>query len=195
MSDDISGRVTIHGEQILSKDWATLRKIDFTWRRSDGTTQRMSREVYDRGNAAVILLYDPERRTVVLTAQFRMPPFQNGYRQLLIEAAAGVLDDADPMRRAIAEAEEETGYTLTDVTKLFQAFISPGSLTEEMHFFAGRYSAAEKTGPGGGHVHEGEDIDVLELPFDDAYAMIADGRIVDAKTIILLQWAKLNVFA
>jgi len=192
---DITDRVTIHGARVLSKAWATLREIDFTWRRSDGTEQRMSREVYDRGGAAVILLYDPERRTVVLTSQFRMAPFQGGYRGLMIEAAAGVLDGEDPMRRVIAEAEEETGYALTEVTKLFHAFMSPGSLTEAMHFFVGRYAPVQKTGDGGGHAHEGEDIEVLELPFDDAHAMIARGEIVDAKTIILLQWAKLNLFA
>ena len=191
---DISNRVTIHGARVLSKAWATLREIDFTWRRSDGTEQRLHREVYDRGGAAVILLYDPERRTVVLTSQFRMAPYQGGYRGLMIEASAGMLDGEDPMRRVIAEAEEETGYTLTDVTKLFHAFMSPGAMSEAMHFFVGRYSAAQKTGAGGGHAHEGEDIEVLELPFDDAYAMIAGGGIVDSKTIILLQWAKLNVF-
>ncbi|MBL6852017.1 MAG: NUDIX domain-containing protein [Alphaproteobacteria bacterium] len=195
MTDDISDRVKFHGEQILSKDWATLRKVDFSWRRSDGQWQRMSREVYDRGGAAVILLYDPERRTVVLTSQFRMAPFQGGYRGLMVEAAAGMLDGEDPTRRVIAEAEEETGYALAEVTRLFHAFMAPGSMTEAMHFFVGRYNAAQKTGAGGGHPHEGEDIEVLEMPFDDAYAMIADGRIVDAKTIILLQWAKLNVFA
>lgn len=113
----------------------------------------------------------------------------------MIEAAAGLLDSASPEDRIAKEAEEETGYRVRDVRKLFQAFMSPGALTEIIHFFVGVYAADERIGAGGGLVEEGEDIDVLELPFDDAYAMIANGEIVDAKTIMLLQWAKLNLFA
>jgi nudix-type nucleoside diphosphatase (YffH/AdpP family) len=192
---DISDRVQLHGMSVLSDNWYVLKKADFSWRRSDGTWDRMTREVYDRGNAAVILLYDPATRRVVLTRQFRMPAFVNGYRQMLIEAAAGLLDGEAPEQRIREEAEEETGYRIAKVEKIFQSFMSPGSVTEILHFFVGAYSAADKAGAGGGLAAEGEDIDVLELPFDEAYAMIAGGGIVDAKTIMLLQWAKINLFA
>jgi nudix-type nucleoside diphosphatase (YffH/AdpP family) len=191
---DISDRVQMHELSVLSDYWYVLRKADFSWRRSDGTWHRMVREVFDRGNGAVILLYDRERRTVVLTRQLRIPAFLNGYHELMIEAAAGLLDNASPEERIRAETEEETGYTIDRIEKLFEAFMSPGSVTEILHFFAGAYSQKDKTGAGGGLAGEGEDIEVLELPFDDAYAMIAGGKIVDAKTIMLLQWAKLNLF-
>ncbi len=192
---DISDRVRLHGLTVLSDNWYVLRKADFSWRRSDGSWQRQEREAYDRGNGAAILLYDTGRRTVVLTRQFRMPAYLNGYRKMLIEAAAGLLDDASPEDRIAKEAEEETGYRVAQVRKIFEAFMSPGSVTEVLHFFAGEYSPAAKAGAGGGIAAEGEDIDVLELRFDEAYAMIGRGEIVDAKTIMLLQWAKLNLFA
>jgi nudix-type nucleoside diphosphatase (YffH/AdpP family) len=192
---DISDRVQLHELKVLSDNWYVLRKADFSWRRKDGTWQRQEREAYDRGNGAAILLYDLPRRTVVLTSQFRMPAFLNGYRQMLIEAAAGLLDDASPEDRIRKEAEEETGYRVTHVRKIFEAFMSPGSVTEILHFFAGEYAQDAKAGAGGGIAEEGEDIEVLELAFDDAYAMIGRGEIVDAKTIMLLQWAKLDIFA
>ena len=191
---DISDRVRVHDITVLSNNWYVLRKADFSWQRSDGTWHRSQREVYDRGNGAVLLLYDTARRTVVLTKQLRMPAFLNGYRQLMIEAAAGLLDDATPEERIRAEAQEETGYTVGAVVKIFEAFMSPGSVTEILHFFIGVYEPSDKSGDGGGNAHEGEDIEVLELPFDEAYAMIG-GEIVDAKTIMLLQYAKLNLFA
>lgn len=192
---DISDRVQIHGTQLLSDGYAKLRKADLSWRRGDGSWQRLTREVFERGSAATILLYDKGRRTVVLTRQFRLPAFLAGYREQMIEAAAGMLDNAEPEARIRAETEEETGYRIGAVTKLFEAFMSPGAVTERMHFFAAPYTAGDRTGAGGGLADEGEDIEVVELAFDEAYAMIADGRIVDAKTIILLQWAKLNLFA
>ncbi len=191
---DISDRVQLHELKVLSDNWYVLRKADFSWRRDDGTWQRQTREVYDRGNGATILLYDPARRTVVLTRQFRMPAYLSGNREMLIEAAAGLLDDESPETRIRAEAEEGTGYRLGEIKNVFQAFMSPGSVTEILHFFVAEYSPAARTGAGGGLEDEGEDIEVLELPFADAYAMIADGRIVDAKTLMLLQWAKLEVF-
>ncbi|MEI9996536.1 MAG: NUDIX domain-containing protein [Rhizomicrobium sp.] len=191
---DISDRVRIEKTEILSDNWYVLRKITFAWRRGDGSWQSSAREAYDRGNGATILLYDPARRTVVLTRQFRMPAYLNGYRDTLIEAAAGLLDDATPEDRIRHEAEEETGYRVSDPRKIFEAFMSPGSVTEKLHFFVAEYSPASRAGAGGGLAEEGEDIAVLELPFDTAYAMIAGGEIVDAKTILLLQWAKLELF-
>ncbi|MBS0473115.1 MAG: NUDIX domain-containing protein [Proteobacteria bacterium] len=192
---DVSDRVQIHDTVLLSDGYAKLRRTDFSWRRGDGRLQRLTREVFERGSAATILLYDAARRTVVLTRQFRLPAFLAGYREQMIEAAAGMLDSAEPEARIRAETEEETGYRIGAVTRLFEAFMSPGAVTERMHFFAAPYSANDKAGAGGGLADEGEDIEVVELPFDDAYAMITEGRIADAKTIILLQWAKLNLFA
>ena len=194
MRNDISDRVRIEDICVLSDNWYVLRKVAFEWRRSDGSWQKSVREAYDRGNGAAILLYDPARRTVVLTRQFRMPAFLNGYRDTLIEAAAGLLDNASPETRIRAEAEEETGYRVGDVTKVFELFMSPGSVTEKLHLFVAQYDAASKAGAGGGKEDEGEDIEVLELAFDEAMAMVADGRICDAKTVVLLQWAAMRVF-
>ena len=148
----------------------------------------------DRGNGATLLPYNLARRTVVLVRQFRYPAYVNGYDDLLIEAAAGLLDDESPEVRIRAEAEEETGYRLGEVRKVFEAFMSPGSITEKLHFFVAPYQPDMKVSGGGGNSDEGEDIEVLELPIDQAMAMIGDGRIVDAKTIMLLQYAALNIF-
>jgi nudix-type nucleoside diphosphatase (YffH/AdpP family) len=191
---DISDRVKIEDVSILSDNWYVLRKVTFDWRRGDGTWQRAEREAYDRGNGCTILLFNHAKRSVVLTRQFRMPAYMNGYRDMLIEAAAGLLDDASPEERIRSEAEEETGYKVGKVTKIFEMFMSPGSVTEKLTFFTGEYDAHSKTGKGGGLEDEGEDIEVLELPFDEAVAMMADGRICDAKTIILLQHAQLHIF-
>ncbi|HEY5338572.1 MAG TPA: hypothetical protein VIJ85_10230 [Rhizomicrobium sp.] len=192
---DISDRVRIDETTVLSDNWYILRKVQFAWRRKDGTWQEGTREAYDRGNGCTILLFHRQKRRVVLTRQFRLPAYMNGYREMLIEAAAGLLDDADPETRIRAEAEEETGYRIAKVNKVFEMFMSPGSVTEKLTFFIGEYDAASKSGDGGGIAEEGEDIEVLELPFDEAVAMMADGRICDAKTIILLQYAQLHIFA
>lgn len=179
----------------LSDNWYVLKKYTFDYRRRSGATQRLQREVYDRGNGAVVLLYDPARRTVVLTRQFRLPAFVNGLADgMLIEAAAGLLDAMDPVQRISLEAEEETGYRVDGVARVFEAYMSPGSVTERLHFFVARYDSGLRRGDGGGVAAEGEDIEVLELPFDTAYAMIGDGRIVDGKTIMLLQHAALHLF-
>jgi len=193
--NDLASRVRIGEVKVLSHVKYLLRFFTYTFRRSDGSWQEQKREVYDKGDGAAILLYNRARRSVVLIRQFRLPPFVSGYRHLLIEAAAGVLDGETPEARIRAEAEEETGYRLDKVEPLFEAFMSPGAFTEKLHFFAAEYDAASRPGSGGGLKDEGEDIEVLELPFDDAYAMIAHGEIVDAKTIILLQYAKLHIFA
>jgi nudix-type nucleoside diphosphatase (YffH/AdpP family) len=161
---------------------------------ADSSWQRQSRETYDRGDGAVILPYDPDRRTVILTRQFRYPAFVTGYDDLLIEAAAGLLDAASPEARIRAEVEEETGYRLAEVRPIFDAFMSPGSVTERLHFFVGRYRPADRIGAGGGVAAESEDIEVLELDIDTALAMVDDGRICDGKTILLLYYAARHLF-
>lgn len=190
----IADRVRVESVRLLSDNWYILKSTTFAFLRGDGTWQTQSRETYDRGNGAVILLYDPERRTVILIRQFRYPAFVNGCDELLIEAPAGLLDDADPESRIRAEVEEETGYTVRDVTRIFEAYMSPGAVTEKLHFFIGRYSPADRTSAGGGHPDEGEDIEVMEVAFDEALAMMASGAIQDAKTIMLLQHAALHIF-
>lgn len=190
----VKDRLRVHEERLLSDNWYVLKTTTFEWRRSDGTWQTQNRETYDRGNGAVLLPYNLATRTVLLVRQFRYPAYANGYDDLLIEAAAGLLDDAEPEVRIRAEVEEELGYRLGAVRKVFEAFMSPGSVTEILHFFVAEYDSAMRIGDGGGHPDEGEDIEVLEPTIDDALAMIADGRIRDAKTIMLLQHLALSVF-
>jgi nudix-type nucleoside diphosphatase (YffH/AdpP family) len=180
------------GEELLSDNWYVLKKITFERTARDGSRQRQEREVYDRGNGATILLYNAARRTVVLTRQFRLPAFVNGHDGYLIESAAGLLDDASPEARIRKEAEEETGYRIGQVEPVCEAFMSPGSVTERLHFFMAPYEAADQVGPGGGLADEGEDIEVLEFGYDEAYAMVASGAIMDGKTIMLLQALELR---
>jgi nudix-type nucleoside diphosphatase (YffH/AdpP family) len=189
----LADRIRIHNVQTLSDDWYILKKTTFDWRRSDGSWQTLSRETYDRGNGAALLPYDPVRRTVLLTRQFRFPAYVNGCDDLLIEAAAGILDQASPEDRIRAEVEEELGLRLRDTRLIFSCYMSPGSVTERLYFFVAEYDPAMRTGRGGGNVEEGEDIETLELGMDDALSMIADGRIQDAKTILLLQYAALHL--
>ena len=190
----ISNRIRVKGERVLSDDHYTLTSTTFEWRRGDGEWQTQSREIFERGNAAALLPYNLAQRTVVLVRQFRYPAYLDGYDDLLIEAAAGLLDDETPEVRIRAEAEEETGYRIGHVQKIFEAFMSPGAVTEKIHFFVAEYHPTMKVGSGGGLASEGEDIEVLELDFEQALAMIGDGRIVDAKTIMLLQHAALHIF-
>jgi len=190
----VSDRIRVQSTRLLSENHYTLKTTTFQWRRANGEWQTQRRETYDRGNGAVLLPYNLTQRTVVLVKQFRYPAYVNGYDELMIEAAAGLLDEASPEERIRAEAEEETGYRLGHIEKIFEAFMSPGSVTEKLHFFVAAYDAEMRIGAGGGVASEGEDIEVLELPIDQALAMIADGRIVDAKTIMLLQYAALNIF-
>jgi nudix-type nucleoside diphosphatase (YffH/AdpP family) len=187
-------RVRVIESQVLSDDWHLLKKTVFDYRRSDGSWQRQQRETYDRGNGATLLLYHLARRRVVLIRQFRFPAYVNGHDGMLVEAPAGLLDDATPEQRVRAEVEEETGYRVGEVRKVFEAFMSPGSVTEKLHFFVAAYETAQKVGDGGGLPAEGEDIEVLELPFDEAMAMIRRGEIVDGKTIMLLQYAAMHLF-
>ncbi|MEM5435726.1 NUDIX domain-containing protein [Paraburkholderia diazotrophica] len=192
--NETAERVRIVNVQVLSDDWYVLKKTTFDYRRADGSWQRQNRETYDRGNGATLLLYDPRRRTVVLTRQFRFPAFVNGHDGMLIETPGGLLEEASPEERIRAEVEEETGYRVQLVRKIFEAFMSPGSVTERVFFFVAEYDALARVGRGGGVVDEGEDIEVLELPLDDALAMVAQGKIMDGKTIMLLQYAALHLF-
>ncbi|WP_188999211.1 NUDIX domain-containing protein [Deinococcus roseus] len=185
-------RIRIREIKTLSDDWYVLKKNTFDYLRKDGSWQTQSRETYDRGNGATILLYHPEQQTVVLTRQFRFPAFVNGYRDLMIEAAAGLLDESEPEACIRREVEEETGYRVDRVHKIFEAFMSPGSVTEKLHFFVAEYDPASRDNSGGGLEEEGEDIEVLELPFQEALEMVRKGQIVDAKTILLLQYAQVN---
>ena|SRR6516162_3318495 len=190
----ISERIHLKDVRLLSNEHYKLTSVTFEWRRADGSWQTSRREVFERGSAASVLPYNLKRRTVVLVKQFRYPAYVNGYEELMIEAPAGLLDGASPEQRIHLEAEEETGYRLRDSRKILEAFMSPGAVTEKIHFFVAEYDDEMRIGAGGGIASEGEDIEVLELAIDEALKMITDGRIVDAKTIILLQYAALNIF-
>ena len=185
-------RVRIRQVEVLSDNWYVLRKTTFDFQGRDGIWRTMSRETYDRGNGATILLYSTVKKTVVLTRQFRFPAYVNEHDGLLIETCAGLLDQDDPHTCIRKETQEETGYRIENVRKVFEAFMSPGSVTERLHFFVGEYSDQDKVSEGGGLEAEGEEIEVLELPLDDALAMIDTGEIKDGKTIMLLQYAKLH---
>jgi GDP-mannose pyrophosphatase NudK len=185
--------VKILSTEILSDNWYTLKKITYEYRKADGTLRNQSRETYDRGNGATILLYNKEQNTVILTRQFRLPSFVNGNTDgMLIEACAGLLDKDNPEDCIRRETEEETGYKITDVRKIFEAYMSPGSVEEMLYFFIAEYSQSMKVHEGGGVEHEEENIEVLELPFERALNMIDTGEIKDAKTIMLLQYMKLH---
>lgn len=182
----------VHTE-ILSDNWYVLRKITYDYRKKDGTWEHHSREAYDRGNGATILLFNKTNKTVILTRQFRMPTYLNGNTSgMLIEACAGLLDNNDPEECIRRETEEETGYAVSDVRKVFEAYMSPGSVTEILYFFVAEYSKEMKTNVGGGLADEQENIEVLEIPFATALEMVASGDIKDAKTIMLLQYALIN---
>ncbi len=190
----VSDRIRVQDVRLLSDSHYILKTTTLQWRRNDGQWQTQHRETYDRGNGAALLPYNLGQRSVILVRQFRYPAYVNGHDDLLIEAIAGLLDDEEPEARIRAEAEEESGYRLHDVHKVFEAFMSPGAVTEKLHFFVAEYEPDMRIGAGGGNAEEGEDIEVLELDFDAALAMTGDGRIVDAKTIMLLQHAALKIF-
>ena len=190
----ISDRIRVKSIRPLSNGHFKLNAVSLDWRRDNGEWQSQNREVLDRGDACTLLPYNLAQRTIVLVKQFRYPAYTAGHDDLLIEAAAGLLDNASPEERIRLEAEEETGYRLHDVRKIFEAFMSPGAITEKIHFFVAEYEPSMRVGAGGGLADEGEEIEVLELSIDEALAMIADARIVDAKTIMLLQYAALKIF-
>jgi nudix-type nucleoside diphosphatase (YffH/AdpP family) len=185
--------VKITDTQILSNNWYVLKKVTYNVTKPNGIIETHTREAYDRGNGACILLYNVRQRTVILTRQFRLPTYINGNETgMLIETCAGLLDKDNPEECIRRETEEETGYRVTDIQKVYEAYMSPGSVTEILYFFVAAYSSHMKVNEGGGVEHEQENIEVLEMSFDEAYAMIATGQIKDAKTIMLLQYAKLH---
>ncbi len=188
---DAPDEIRIRDVQLLSDRHYVLRSTRFDYRRRDGSWQSLTRETYDRGNGAVLLPYDPARGTVLLVRQFRYPAYVNGHPEPMIEAIAGLLDAHDPLAAIVKEAQEEAGLRIRAPRRVYEAFMSPGSVTERLTFFIAEYDAADRTGQGGGLRGEGEDIEVLEPSFAAALAMIADGRIVDAKTIMLLQHLRL----
>ena len=188
----MSDTIKILQTEILSHNWYILKKVTYEYFKN-GQWQKQVREAYDRGNGATILLYNKENKTVILTRQFRLPSFINGNPDgMMIEACAGLLDKDNPEDCIKREAEEETGYRIKDVRKIFEAYMSPGSVTEILHFFVAEYSSSMKINEGGGMEDEQEDIEVLEVKFDDSIQMLARGEIKDAKTIILLQYAQLH---
>lgn len=186
-------RVRVTDVKLLSDNWYHLHATTFDYLGDDGEWMTQSRETYDRGNGATILLYDRQRRTVLLTSQFRYPVYVNGHPDgMLLETAAGLLDDDDPETAIRREAIEETGHEVGEITHVFDVYMSPGSVTERLHFYAAPYSGDTRRSDGGGLADEGENITIVELDIDDALDMIADGRIADAKTIMLLQWSVLR---
>ncbi|MFJ4413121.1 NUDIX domain-containing protein [Streptomyces sp. NPDC088925] len=185
--------VVVEDVALTSQGWHVLRRTRFAYRRKDGRWQTLERETYDRGDGAVVLPYDAERRRVLLTRQFRYPAYVNEHPDgMLVEAAAGLLDADRPEAAIRREAEEELGVRLGPLTHVYDTYMSPGSVTERLHFYAAPYTPADRVSRGGGLAEEGEDIEVLELPFTEALSMIRDGHIADAKTVMLLQWAALE---
>ena len=189
----MNSNINIIKTEILSDNWYTLKKVTYDYQQKNNDWQRQEREAYDRGNGAVILLYNTEKRSVILTRQFRLPTFINGNPSgMMIEACAGLLDKDNPEECIRRETEEETGYKIGALHKIFEAYMSPGSVTEILHFFIAPYEDSMKVNEGGGVSHEQENIEVLELPLDEAMKMIKTGDIKDAKTIMLLQYLLLN---
>ena len=188
-----NSKVKINSIKNLSNDWYTLDKINFDFQTRNGKWQNQTRESYNRGDGAAILVYNPIKKTVILTKQFRMPTYLNGNSNgMLIEVCAGLLDKNDPLTCIINEVEEEIGYKINNATKIFELYSSPGAVTEILHYFITEVDDSMKIGEGGGLASETEDIEVLEISFEKALTMISNGKINDAKTVILLQYAQLN---
>lgn len=188
-----SSKIKIVKSEVLSDNWYTLRKITYNYLKKDGNWEMQMRETYDRGNGATVLLYNATNKKVILTRQFRMPTYLNGNQDgMMIEACAGLLDKDNAEECIIRETEEETGYKISAVKKVFEVYMSPGAVTEIIHFFVAEYAKEMKINEGGGIAEEQENIEVLEIPFDTAIQMINSGEIKDAKTIMLLQYAQIN---
>lgn len=186
-------KIKIKETELLSDNWYTLKKITYEYQKENGVWETHSREAYDRGNGATILLYNQDKKTVILTRQFRLPTYINGNENgMLIETCAGLLDKDNAEDCIRKETEEETGYKITKVRKIFESYMSPGSVTEILYFFIAEYNKDMKVGEGGGLAEEQENIEVLELEFDTAFDMIYTGEIKDGKTIMLLQYAKIH---
>ena len=188
--------VEIEKTEVLSDDWYVLQKTTFRYQRLSGDWQTQTRETYDRGNGATLLLYNLAKRTVILIRQFRYPTYVNGNADgRLIETAAGLLDNEQPAERIRLEVEEETGFRVENVEPILEAYMSPGSVTERLHFFVAAYKDSDRVSAGGGVYQEGEDIEVMEMDFNDAMTKISTGEICDGKTIMLLQYAALHIFS
>ena len=186
-------KIKIKQTELLSNNWYLLNKVTFDFLRKDGVWITQKREVYDRGNGAAILLYNRQQKTIILTRQFRLPAYLNGNETgMMIEVCAGLLDLDHPEQCIIRETEEETGYRIKSAQKIMETYVSPGAVTEILHLFIGEYDDSMKVHEGGGLEHEQEEIEVIEILFDEAYKMIASGEIKDAKTIILMQYARIN---
>ena len=186
-------KIKIQKTELLSDNWYLLNKVTYDYQKEDCEVETHVREVYDRGNGAGILLYNKQRKTVILTRQFRLPSYLNGNETgMMIEVCAGLLDQDNPEQCIIRETEEETGYRISKVQKIMETYMSPGAVTEILYLFVGEYNESMKVSDGGGVAHEQENIEVIEMPYEKAYAMIATGEIRDAKTILLLQYAKIN---
>jgi len=194
-STTMSDRVKVTSRTLLSDHWGRLSRIELDYRHADGDVQRLSREVYDHGHAAAVLLFDRERALVTLVRQYRIAADEAGLEPFLCEACAGLLDADDPETCARREALEETGIAVKGLRTAGRVIVSPGSLTEMIYLFIGSYDKQSRTGSGGGLRHEGEDIEVIEMPLAEALEMVADGRIVDAKTVILLQRLQIGLSA
>lgn len=191
MSQD---RIRLVSTRLLSSEWARLEAVEYDYQRGDGQWQRQKREIYHRGHGAALLLYNLEQGTVILTRQFRYPAFDVDGDGFLLEVPAGIIEGKDPLATVLQEASEETGFDIGDATFLFKAYVSPGSVTEQLHYYAAPYRAEQRTGAGGGLEAEGEDIEVLEVRFEKVRQWIAKGRITDGKTILLMQYADLHLF-
>jgi GDP-mannose pyrophosphatase NudK len=186
-------KITIQKTELLSDNWYLLNKVTYNYQEENTSIETHIREVYDRGNGAAILLYNSTEKTVILTRQFRLPSYLNGNKTgMMIEVCAGLLDQDHPEQCIIRETEEETGYRISKVQKVMETYMSPGAVTEILHLFIGEYNDSMKVADGGGLEHEQEHIEVMKFPFEEAFAMIEKGEIKDAKTVILLQYAKIN---
>mgnify|MGYP003396800890 CR=1 FL=1 len=186
-------KIEIKKTELLSDNWYILNKVTFDYQKKDNTWITQKREVYDRGNGAAILLYNSQKKTVILTKQFRLPTYLNGNESgMMIEVCAGLLDEDNPKECIIRETEEETGYRIANIQKVMETYMSPGAVTEILYLFVGEYDQSMKVSEGGGVEHEEENIEVMEMSYDEAYAMIESGQIKDAKTILLLQYAKIK---
>ena len=190
-----SSRIRVRERSLLSSQWAELESVTFDYQHSDGTWQTQRREIYHRGHGAAVLLYNLDLRKIILTRQFRFPAWDTGDNGFMLEVPAGIVESGNPHETIKNETAEETGFIIDNPEFLFRAYATPGSVTEQLHYFTAAYHPERRSGPGGGLAEEGEDIQVLEVDIDDAFAWIADGNIIDAKTIILLQYAKLQLFA
>ncbi|WP_343485890.1 GDP-mannose pyrophosphatase NudK [Allomuricauda sp. d1] len=188
-----NGNIKNIKKEILSDNWYTLNKYTFDYQKEDGTWETQHREAYDRGNGAAILLYNKNKGTVILTRQFRMPTYVNGNEDgMMVEVCAGLLDGDNPEDCIRKETEEETGFKIDNVQRVMETYMSPGSVTEILYLFVGAYEDRMRVGEGGGAAHETENIEVLELKFEEALKMVQTGEINDAKTILLLQWVQIN---